>query len=126
MADMLDRQRNRPSPEYDSGIAFPAPTEELISEAGRQLARAAPGSEVFLFGSHARGEAGPDSDVDFLVIVPETDDEARESARLRRLLRELPFAMDIIVVSRAYAEQWRDIHGDVVNAALTEGKALAP
>lgn len=38
--------------------------EALIAEAGRRLAAAAPDSQVILFGSHARGEAGPHSDVD--------------------------------------------------------------
>lgn len=37
--------------------------ETLIAEAGRRLAAAAPDSQVILFGSHARGEANPHSDV---------------------------------------------------------------
>lgn len=46
-------------------------SRDLIDQAGRLLAEAA-GTEstVILFGSHARGEAGVDSDVDFLVIEP--------------------------------------------------------
>ena len=39
------------------------------------MAAAAPDAQVILFGSHARGEAGPHSDADFLVIEPEVDDE---------------------------------------------------
>ena len=46
--------------------------EALIEEAGRRLAAAAPDAQVILFGSHARGEADLHSDVDFLVVEPES------------------------------------------------------
>ena len=99
--------------------------EALIAEAGRRLAAAAPDSQVILFGSHARGEADPHSDVDFLVVEPDVDDEAEESVRLRRALRDLRLPTDIIVVSRRYAEDWADVHGSVVHAAFSQGRVLA-
>ena len=99
--------------------------EALIVEAGRRLAAAAPDSQVILFGSHARGEANPRSDVDFLVVEPDVDDEAGESVRLRRVLRDLRLPTDIIVVSRRYAEDWADVHGSVVHAAFSQGRVLA-
>lgn len=119
-----DRLNNRPFPDYDFSMPLITPTEKHIRGAARRLADAAPGSEVILFGSHARGEAGPHSDVDFLVIVPDVENEAEESVRLRRLLRDQRFPMDIIVVTRKYAEEWRDVYGGVVQAALTEGRTL--
>jgi predicted nucleotidyltransferase len=100
-------------------------TDELIAEAARRLAAAAPDAEIILFGSHARGDADEHSDLDFLVIEPEVESWGEESVRLRRWLRGLCVAADIIVVSRAYAEKWRDTHGGVVHAALDEGKVLA-
>ena len=67
--------------------------EATIDEAGRRLTGAAPpGTRVILFGSHARGEAGKHSDLDFLVIEPEVENAAEESVRLRRTLRGLLFA----------------------------------
>jgi predicted nucleotidyltransferase len=100
-------------------------TDELIAEAARRLAAAAPGAEIILFGSHARGDADEHSDLDFLVIEPDAGSWGEESVRLRRELRGLCVAADIIVVSRAYADEWRDTYGDVVHAALNEGKVLA-
>jgi predicted nucleotidyltransferase len=41
--------------------------EGLIAEAGRRLDAATEGARVILFGSYARGEAGPDSYLDLLV-----------------------------------------------------------
>lgn len=99
--------------------------ESLIEEAGRRIASAAPGARVILFGSHARGEADPHSDVDFLVIEPHVDDEAGESVRLHRELRGLRIPADVVVVNRDYAESWADVRGSVVHAALSQGRVLA-
>lgn len=99
--------------------------QSLITEAGRRLAQAAPGAEVILFGSQARGEADRRSDVDFLVVEPDVDDEAGESVRLRRALGELRLPVDIIVISRRYAEEWMDVRGSVVHAAFSQGRVLA-
>lgn len=99
--------------------------ETLIAEAGRRLSAAAPDSQVILFGSQASGRAGPKSDLDFLVIEPEVVNEAEESVRLHRTLRDLCVPVDVIVVSRAYAERWREVRGGVVHTALSQGRVLA-
>lgn len=58
--------------------------EELINKAAEALAAAAPPqSRIILFGSHARGEAAGDSDLDFLVVEPEIDGRLEEAIRLR-------------------------------------------
>jgi predicted nucleotidyltransferase len=99
--------------------------DTLIAEAGRRLVAAAPDSQVILFGSHARGEAGPHSDVDFLVVEPEVVNEAEESVRLHRTLRDLRMPADVIVVSRDYADRWREVRGGLVHVAFSQGRVLA-
>lgn len=99
--------------------------ETLIAEAACRLAAAAPDSQVILFGSHARGEADPRSDLDFLVIEPEVENEAEESVRLHHTLRDLRVPADVIVVSREYADRWREVRGGLVHAALSQGRVLA-
>ena len=100
--------------------------DAVIEEAGRRLARAAGDSaQVVLFGSHARGEAGVRSDLDFLVVEAEVSNVAEESVRLRRALRGMRLAADVIVVSRDYAEEWEGVRGSLVHAALSEGRVLA-
>jgi len=97
-----------------------------IDEAGRRLNDASPlGTRVILFGSHARGEAGKHSDLDFLVIEPEVENAAEESVRLRRTLRGLLFAADVIVASEQRVRDWRDVKGSLIHAALAEGRELA-
>jgi uncharacterized protein len=99
--------------------------ETLIEEAGRRLSQAAPPcTRVILFGSHARGDAGVHSDLDFLVIEPEVENAALESVRLRRELGDMLVPMDIIVTSQRRVEEWRDVRGSLIHAALSGGREL--
>jgi predicted nucleotidyltransferase len=99
---------------------------EVIDEAGQRLSQAAPpGTRVILFGSHARGEAGRHSDLDFLVIEPSVENAASESVRLRRALGDLVLAADVIVVSEQRVDEWQDVRGSLIHAALSDGRELA-
>ena len=100
--------------------------EALIAEAGRRLAHAAGESaQVILFGSHARGDARPDSDLDFLVIEPAVENRRKESVRLRRELRGLGIAADIVVVSADHVAAWGEVKSTMLHEALTEGRVVA-
>jgi len=101
-------------------------SHEMITRAGAALVAAAPPqSRVILFGSHARGHANVDSDLDFLVIEPEVQCTAAESARLRRALRDIPAAIDVIVVSEQLAKRRARVPGTLVDRALREGRVIA-
>ena len=100
--------------------------EAVIAEAGRRLLNAAPPrSQVILFGSHARGEAGRHSDLDFLVIEPTVQDVVEETYRLRCTLDELDVFADVVLVSEDEARAWGDVRGTVIHAALSDGRPLA-
>jgi len=99
---------------------------ELIQRAGEALAAAAGSSaRVILFGSHARGEAAADSDVDFLVIEPRLEDRFGEAVRLGRLIGELGVPADVIVVSEDHVREWGEMQGTMLHDALTQGRVLA-
>jgi predicted nucleotidyltransferase len=99
--------------------------QSLISEVTRRLEIAAPDARVILFGSRARGDERPNSDLDLLVIKNGDVDAPRaEAARLRRELRGLGIGLDLMVISSAYAEEWGDLEGSLVNTALSEGRVL--
>lgn len=98
--------------------------EHLIAEAGRRLGSAAEGARVILFGSYARGEATASSDLDLLVIEPEAPTPRAEAARLRRELRDLEVALDVIVISRKQAEKLGKLPGTMVHEALQTGRVL--
>jgi len=99
--------------------------EALITKAGHRLATAAPEAQIILFGPHAHGSANPHSDVDFLVVEPEVVNEAEESVRLHRTLRDLRVPVSVIVLSRDYVDHWRDVRGGLVHAALSYGRIVA-
>jgi len=99
--------------------------DTLIAEAGRRLAAAAPDARVILFGSHARGNARPGSDLDLLVVEPELSSRREEFGRLREALGDLGVPVDLIVVSADHVSKWGSVHGSVIHEALQEGRVLA-
>jgi predicted nucleotidyltransferase len=98
--------------------------EDLIEEVGRRLTAAAPGADIILFGSRAHGEARPDSDLDLLVIEPDFARRGEEYGRLRKELRGLGVAIDLVIYRRREAEERCGVPGSLLHRALTEGRVL--
>lgn len=105
-------------------------TEEndLFRELVSVIVREADPEAIILFGSRARGDARPDSDVDLLVIEsgPFTPQHSRyqEAARLYLALRNLPVSKDLLVYSRDEFEHWKTSLNHVIGRAWREGKVL--
>ena len=99
--------------------------EDLIEEVGRRLTAAAPEADIILFGSRAHGEARPDSDLDLLVIEPDFSRRGEEYGRLRKELRGLGVAVDLVIYRRREAEEWGGVPGSFLHRALGEGRVLA-
>ena len=97
---------------------------KTIDEAAALLVNAASPARVILFGSHARGDTRPDSDVDFLVVEPTVSDRCGEMVRLRRVLRPLRIPVDILVASEEEVEEWGALPGTTLYWALKEGEQL--
>jgi predicted nucleotidyltransferase len=99
--------------------------EATITEAARRLVDAAPPrTRVILFGSHARGEAGKHSDLDFLVVEPSVEDLVEETYRLRCTLDDLDVFADIVLVTEDEARVWGGVYGSIIHTALSEGRPL--
>ena len=97
---------------------------KMIARAVDLLLRAAPGARVILFGSYARGQAGPESDLDLLVVEPEVGSRRAEMVRLRDALRPLRIPADVLVTSDADFREWRDAPGTVFYEAAREGRVF--
>jgi predicted nucleotidyltransferase len=84
--------------------------------------------EVILFGSHAKGTERAGSDVDFLVVLPNSEETRRQRRRLTgrvyRRLAAFPVPKDILVYTRDEVERWRGVAGHVVATCLREGRQL--
>jgi predicted nucleotidyltransferase len=98
--------------------------EDLIEEVGRRLTAAAPGAEIILFGSRAHGESRPDGDLDLLVIEADFARRGEEYGRLRKELRGLGVAIDLVIYRRREAEEWGGAPGSFLHRALAEGRVL--
>ena len=79
---------------------------------------------VLLFGSAARGQMGPHSDVDLLVVMPDGAHRRQTAQRLYRALAGLGVAKDIVVVTESDVRQFADEPSMVVHSALKEGREL--
>jgi len=103
-------------------------TESLIREMAQVAAQEVQPEAIILFGSHATGQAGPDSDVDLMVIETAPfgalRDRRKELTRLWHVLSRFTVAKDILVYSRDEVEQWRDARNHIIARALREGKVL--
>lgn len=86
-----------------------------------RLCRALRPERIVLFGSWARGDARPDSDLDLLVIAPSTEPIHERMARAQRALRGLPVAADVFVVTPQEAARYSRWLGHTVTYALQEG-----
>lgn len=80
--------------------------------------------KIVVFGSRARGEARPDSDVDLLVVLETVDNEHASAVAMRRLLSDLPVSKDIVVTTPNEVERFGDLVGTVLRPALREGKVV--
>lgn len=79
---------------------------------------------VILFGSHACGDAGPDSDIDLLVVLPHVVDKRRVAVAIRRVLVDFPVPKDIIVTTPQEIRRRGDQVGSVLRPALREGRVV--
>lgn len=99
-------------------------THELIADMTDRIARDFHPLRIILFGSHARGDATADSDVDLLVVLPEAPNKREAAIEIRRALRDLPISKDIIVTTPDEIARRGDLIGPVLRPALREGRIL--
>ncbi len=79
---------------------------------------------VILFGSHARGTAGPDSDVDLLVVMPVAGSKREKQLEVRLAVHEFKVPKDIIVTTPEDFEWRKEIPGTVERPAAREGRVV--
>jgi uncharacterized protein len=99
-------------------------TEQAIQMMVERLVDRFDPDQIILFGSQARGTAGPSSDVDLLVIMPVSGSKRARQLELRMALHDIAVPKDIILATPEEVARRRDIVGTIIRPALREGKVL--
>ncbi|MGH8576921.1 MAG: nucleotidyltransferase domain-containing protein [Gammaproteobacteria bacterium] len=106
------------------GVAFPSVTEELLQEVVRRIVSVSSPNKIVLFGSWARGQARPDSDLDLLIIEASALPRHRRARRHRMALLGLFPAKDIVVWTPDEVAQWQHVPNAFITTILAKGRVL--
>jgi predicted nucleotidyltransferase len=80
--------------------------------------------KIVLFGSRARGQARPDSDIDILVVAESAEPRHRRSAPLYGVLSDIQTPMDIVVYTPDEITEWSQVRQAFITTAMREGRVL--
>jgi predicted nucleotidyltransferase len=97
--------------------------QKTLDDIIRRVVEVAHPEKIILFGSAARGEMGPNSDVDLLVIKSGTD-TLDLMGQIYGSLHGVGAAVDAIVVTPEDVERFKDSHALVIKPALREGNVV--
>jgi len=99
--------------------------QQAINEMVNRIVSGFHPEKVILFGSYARGEAGPDSDVDLAVIFPDIQGRRLDKAvEIGVALHGMGVPKDVIVLTQKDYEEQKDLIGTMGNILAKEGKVL--
>jgi uncharacterized protein len=97
----------------------------IQSEIVRRLVAEFDPEQIYLFGSRAWGQPGPDSDYDLLVILSASNERpAQRAFRAHRCLSRLGIAKDVIVSTVAEFDRFSAVPASLESEILLRGKVL--
>jgi predicted nucleotidyltransferase len=96
----------------------------VVEELVRRIVELAQPERIILFGSAARGEMGPDSDLDVLVVMPEGVHRRRTAQLLYRNIAGLGVPFDVLVATAGDLERHKDNLGLIYRTILREGREV--
>ena len=98
---------------------------ELLNEIVRRLVDALDPVGIYLFGSHAGGTPGPDSDVDLLVVVEQAEEAKAELAHRGEMsLWGLCIPVDLIVCTVADMDKWSGVPCNLLHTVAEKGQLV--
>jgi predicted nucleotidyltransferase len=103
----------------------PSAEDPVLAEIVRRLTDAYRPERIYLFGSAARGDAGPDSDYDLLIVVPDDAPADKKDSDLGYTAVEgLPRSGDFLIWTRRRFESRLHLKASLPSTVLREGKLL--
>jgi predicted nucleotidyltransferase len=101
-----------------------AESEWALQQAVDRIATRFHPEKIILFGSRARGQAGPDSDADLLVVMPVDGSKRQQAVQMDLALEGIPIPIDLVVVTPEEVQKYRDAIGTIIHEAVRDGKVL--
>lgn len=96
----------------------------VLSDIIERIVQVARPQQVVLFGSAVRGELGPNSDLDLLVVKSGRFKRGRLAEAIYRNLHGAGQAVDIVVVTPKEVEQYRNTDCLIIATALRTGRVV--
>src|SRR5208337_950790 len=98
--------------------------ERIIDEMVLRIVERFDPERIILFGSAARGNAGPDSDVDLLVVMPVEGSRREKAVEIGVAVNDIPVPKDIVVTTPEDFEWRKEIVGTIERPAAREGRLV--
>jgi predicted nucleotidyltransferase len=98
--------------------------DRIVQEARDRLIAGLAPRLIVMFGSRARGNADPGSDLDLLVEADVEGTIAERMVLAHRLIEGLGVPVDVLVFTSEEVERYREWPGHIVRIALREGVVL--
>ncbi len=98
--------------------------QRILNDVVRRIVESVKPKRIVLFGSAARGEMGPNSDLDVLVVMPDGVHRRRTAQTIYRSLSGLGIAKDVVVVTESDVREHGDNPSLVLCPALQQGREL--
>jgi len=98
--------------------------QALLDEVVSRIVKAVDPERIVLFGSHARGSARPDSDLDLLVVMDSPLPRHRRVVPILKALAGIMIPKDVVAYTPAEIEEWRGVREAFITSILIEGRTL--
>ncbi len=95
--------------------------DQLVERVTQRIAEGIRPEKIILFGSRARGDGRPDSDIDLLLICKDFDSRRKLKLRVRKLFPYQGFSMDLFVLTPEEFEWQKEVVSTVGRIASREG-----
>ena len=98
--------------------------EDVLAEIVRRLVEAVDPDRIVLFGSRARGDYRPDSDVDLLLVKPSSAPPHRRAIPAYEAMAGLLVPTEILWRTPEEVKEWSQVRNHFIARALREGRVL--